>query len=62
MEQTIPQTSKILLVENKSYDRLVLQDFFPKIELNKYQVIKGKILKNTLQYLEQKNINLILSC
>ena len=62
MEQTIPQTSKILLVENKSSDRLVLQDFFSKIELNKYQVIKGKILKNTLQYLEPKNINLILSC
>lgn len=56
------QTSKILLVENKSSDRLVLQDFFSEIELNKYQVIKGKILKNTLQYLEQKNINLILLC
>ena len=58
--QTIPRTTKILLVENDSSDALFLQDFFTKTDFAKYQIIKAESFNNALQYLEQNKFDLIL--
>ncbi|HHP7229356.1 MAG TPA: diguanylate cyclase domain-containing protein [Xenococcaceae cyanobacterium] len=54
------RTIRILLVEDSTTDALLLLKYFEKLETNKFDVVRAKLLSEGLNYLQQEEFDLVL--
>ena len=54
------KTIKILLIEDSTTDALLLTKYFEKLENDRFDVVRAKLLSEGLEYLQEQDFDLIL--